>query len=248
MILADYHVHTLFCDGKNTPEDMVLSAIDKGLNQIGILAHSYVEFDKEGTIAPDKVNEFITLVNDLAEKYSSKILVLCGIERDACSSETLGFDYVIGSTHYWTVNGKNLPIDLSEELFVKTVNEEFYGDYLLAAESYFESEKQVVIKTKADIIGHFDIIAKYNKNNKYFDESSPRYVNAWKSAVDELIKYNKPFEINTGSIFRGRRNEPFPSVEIIEYIKKSGGKLVLSSDAHCADGVAFEFDKWKKYL
>ena len=148
MILADYHVHTLFCDGKNTPEEMVLSAIDKGLNQIGLLAHSYVPFDKDGTISPNKVDEFIKTVNNLAEKYSSKILVLCGIEQDACSSDSLGFDYIIGSTHYWTVNGKNLPIDLSEELFVKTVEEEFDGDYLLAAESYFESEKQVVLKTK----------------------------------------------------------------------------------------------------
>ena len=27
----DLHMHTTFCDGKNTPEEMVLSAIDKGL-------------------------------------------------------------------------------------------------------------------------------------------------------------------------------------------------------------------------
>lgn len=248
MILADYHVHTNFCDGKNTPEQMVLSAIDKGLQQVGLLAHSYVPFDKEGTLLPERVDEFIKTVNSLSEKYRSKILVLCGIELDACSDYVSGFDYVIGSTHYWSVNGKNLPIDLSEELFVETVTKEFDGDFLLAVESYFESEKQVIAKTNADIIGHFDIIAKYNKNNKYFDEDHPRYVKAYKSAIDELIKYNKPFEVNTGSIFRGRRNEPFPSLKIIDYIKKSGGKLVLSSDAHTADGVAFQFDKWKDFL
>ena len=248
MILADYHVHTVFCDGKNTPEQMVLSAIDKGLQQVGLLAHSFVPFDTEGTLSLNRVEEFKNTVNALSEKYRDKILVLCGIELDACSDYIPGFDYVIGSTHYWTVNGKNFPIDLSEELFVKTVKEEFDGDFLSAAESYFESEKQVVAKTKADIIGHFDIIAKYNKNNKYFDEQHPRYVTAYKSAVKELVKYNKPFEINTGSIFRGRRNEPFPSREIIDFIKQSGGKLLLSSDAHTADGVAFEFDKWKDFL
>ena len=33
MILTDLHVHTNYCDGKNTPEEMVLAAIEKALGQ-----------------------------------------------------------------------------------------------------------------------------------------------------------------------------------------------------------------------
>ena len=31
----DFHMHTTFCDGKNSPEDMVLGAIEKGLKRVG---------------------------------------------------------------------------------------------------------------------------------------------------------------------------------------------------------------------
>ena len=33
MIYSDLHMHTVFCDGKNTPEEMVLSAIDKEMDK-----------------------------------------------------------------------------------------------------------------------------------------------------------------------------------------------------------------------
>ena len=32
--MSDLHVHTNYCDGKSTPEEMVLSAIDKGLKNV----------------------------------------------------------------------------------------------------------------------------------------------------------------------------------------------------------------------
>jgi len=35
----DYHMHTTLSDGQNTHEEMVLSAIDKGLEEIGFSDH-----------------------------------------------------------------------------------------------------------------------------------------------------------------------------------------------------------------
>ena len=37
---ADFHMHTAFCDGKNTPEEMVLRGIEMGLSVIGFSVHS----------------------------------------------------------------------------------------------------------------------------------------------------------------------------------------------------------------
>lgn len=34
-MLVNYHTHTKFCDGENTPEELVLYAIDKGFDAIG---------------------------------------------------------------------------------------------------------------------------------------------------------------------------------------------------------------------
>ena len=39
MIPSNYHTHTCFCDGKNTPEEMVLEAIRLGCPEIGFSGH-----------------------------------------------------------------------------------------------------------------------------------------------------------------------------------------------------------------
>ena len=41
----DFHIHSTFCDGKDSPEDIIKVAIDKGLEAIGFSSHSYNPFD-----------------------------------------------------------------------------------------------------------------------------------------------------------------------------------------------------------
>ncbi|MBO7361393.1 MAG: hypothetical protein J6V48_09730, partial [Clostridia bacterium] len=40
-IRADFHLHSLFSDGKNSPEEVVLAAIGKGMTAIGFSDHSW---------------------------------------------------------------------------------------------------------------------------------------------------------------------------------------------------------------
>ena len=249
MILTDLHVHSTFCDGKNSPEELVLAAIKRGINKLGILAHSYMVGEEDCSLTPSKEQEFIDEIYALKQKYGDKIEVLCGLEQDIYSKPaSKSFDYLIGSVHYFSKDGKKMPIDYSEERFHKGVKELFGGDYLAAAEAYFADVARVIEVTNADIIAHFDLITKYNGENKYFDTANPRYICAYKKAVDKLVKSGKPFEINTGVIYRGYQSHPYPSLDIIEYIKSVGGKFVLSSDAHCKEALCFEFDKWQKLL
>ena len=238
-------MHTSFCDGKDTCEDMVLSAIEKGLSEIGILVHSYVEFDKEFSVSREQERSFISEVRSLAEKYKDKIRVLCGIEMDYyVSAYEKDYDYVIGSVHYFKIGEEYYSLDISEPDFIQMTKEKFDGDYYAVCEKYYELVSDVVNKTGADIIAHFDLITKFNEGNKLFDTAHPRYVNAYKKAIDALIPCGKPFEINTGAISRGYRSEPYPSKQIIEYIKNKGGKLILSSDSHSARNIAYLFDEY----
>ena len=80
-----------------------------------------------------------------------------------------------------------------------------------------------------------------------FDEDSPRYINAWKKAVDKLLAADIPFEINTGAICRGYRSVPYPSAAQVKYIASKGGRFILTSDCHFADNLCFEFPKWEKW-
>lgn len=251
MIKSDLHTHTIYCDGKNTPEEMVLSAIEKGLDEIGIATHSYFtnEIDSSWCIKKEKVKEFQTEVNALKIKYRDKIRVLCGLEKDIFSDQsTDGFDYIIGSVHYFLADGKYYSIDLTPEYFDEVVKTVFNGDYYLATENYFELVAEVLEKTNADIIGHFDLVNKFNANGVRFDESAPRYKKAYEKALYRLLKYKKPFELNTGAISRGYQNKPYPNADMIKIIKDNGGKIILSSDSHSKDNIAFEFEKWEKLL
>ena len=81
-----------------------------------------------------------------------------------------------------------------------------------------------------------------------FDESHPRYVAAWQKAADALLKTGKSFEINTGAISRGYRVTPYPSPDILAYLKARGAKLFLSSDSHAANTLCYQFDKWQHRL
>jgi histidinol-phosphatase (PHP family) len=104
-----------------------------------------------------------------------------------------------------------------------------------------EGSAYIVNKTDADIIGHFDLITKFNEKSPRFDESEPRYRKAAIDAVDSLLTYCRPFEVNTGAISRGYRTTPYPSRGLLEYINARGGCVILSSDSHRADTLNFVF-------
>ena len=65
----DLHMHTNFCDGKDTPEQMDLSAVGKGLKVVGITCHSYTHFEEGCSITPQNELEFIEEIKRLKQKY-----------------------------------------------------------------------------------------------------------------------------------------------------------------------------------
>ena len=148
--------------------------------------------------------------------------------------------------HYVYKKGEYISVDHKESITVDAVTRLYDGDYNAYAEDYYALVGDVLNKTGADIIGHFDLITKFNEGYKLFDETHPRYVKAYKDAVDKLIPYGKPFEINTGAISRGYRTEPYPALPILEYIKEKGGKVILSSDSHSAENICYQFDQWEE--
>ena len=235
-------MHTCYCDGKNTPEEMVQSAIEKGLSTVGISGHSYTFFDESYCMQKADIPRYLAECRYLRAKYFDQIHVLCGVEQDYYSEyPTDDFDYVIGSVHYIKVEGEYIPVDESIEILRAAVQKHFDGDVYALCEAYFATVADVVNKTECDIIGHFDLISKFIEKEPLFDTQHPRYAAAWQKAVDELLKRNVPFEINTGAISRGYRTQPYPSEEMREYIRKKGGRFVLSSDAHSTDAIACGF-------
>ena len=244
--MRDLHTHSTYSDGKASPEEVILAAIDKGLSEIGLSDHSYTFFDESYCMKKERVEAYKAELAALKAKYAGKISVLCGVEQDAYSTEsTAGFDYVIGSVHYIKVEGEYIPVDESIEILRAAVQKYFDGDVYALCEAYFATVADVVNKTDCDIIGHFDLISKFIEKEPLFDTQHPRYAAAWQKAVDELLKHNVPFEINTGAISRGYRTQPYPGEEMREYIREKGGRFVLSSDAHSKENIGYCFDEFE---
>jgi len=236
----DLHTHTTFSDGKNTPEEMVLSAIEKGLEAIGFSDHSYTEFDTSFCVQKKDIDAYLAEIGRLKKKYRSKIAVLCGIEQDLFGTFfPSAYDYRIGSVHYVKKGDVYADVDHTKEIFLESVNSCFGGDCYAYAEAYFAEVAQLARVAGADIIGHFDLVSKFNEGGVLFDEENPRYVRAWQNAVDEILKHIRVFEMNFGAVARGYRTTPYPSKPIQDYILSHGGVLIKSSDSHNVDNIGF---------
>ena len=68
-----------------------------------------------------------------------------------------------------------------------------------------------------------------------------RYRKAALEAMDALIETGKPFEINTGGMYRGFRTEAYPSIQLLKDLKERGGSILLSSDSHDGQSIGFQF-------
>lgn len=248
-MLYNYHTHTCFCDGENTAEEMIQKAIELGFSELGFSGHSYIDFDKESCMSLENTELYKQEITDLKEKYKDKINILLGIEYDYLSNVSCdGYDYIIGSVHYLLKNGEYIFVDYSRERQIDSVNQYYGGDYYAFIEDYYAAVTDVYNKTKCDIIGHFDLVTKYNADGSLFDVNNPRYIKAWKRAADAIVKTPAIVEINTGGIARGYLKEPYPSKEIIDYFKAKGKKMIFSSDCHNKEFLLCGYEEVKKYL
>ena len=246
MIYGDYHLHTTFCDGKSSAEEMVLSAINKGLTRMGFSIHSE-GFDSFPPMHrnPEIMTAYRAEIARLKEAYRDRIEILCGVESDFYFPVNKSdFDYTVGSVHYLNTPDGLTPVDWKPHLLLDAAEKYYGGDFMQIAKEYFATVSRLG-EIHPDIIGHFDLISKYNEGDKLFDSNDPRYLEAAFDAVDALLPLGVPFEINTGAISRGYRTHPYPAEPILQYILAHGGKVMLNSDSHAAQNVAFAFENWK---
>ncbi|MBE7023287.1 MAG: PHP domain-containing protein [Ruminococcaceae bacterium] len=82
MILEDFHVHSTYCDGNNSLEEMVRAAVDLKMSRIGFSGHAYTSFDDTYCMSLEDTVRYAEDIAELKEKYKGKIEILCGLEMD----------------------------------------------------------------------------------------------------------------------------------------------------------------------
>ena len=237
-MLANYHTHTTFCDGKHTPEEVVESAIDKGFVALGFSSHG--DSPRYGLKDP---TEYIAEISRLKEKYKAKIQIYLGIEEDSTVYMERGkFDYLIGSKHYICKGGKSYPIDSNFGCFSECLTL-FDGDVLAFAKEYYSEYCRYIKERKPDIVAHFDLITKFEEKYDSVFFRDEKYLSLADKYMAEAAENDAIFEVNTGAISRGIRTTPYPQERLLYTLKKCGGKVMINSDSHAADTIDCSFDE-----
>ncbi len=244
-MFSNYHTHTCFCDGADSPEELVLEAIRLDCPEIGFSGHSFLP-GQNWCMTEIRTQEYCDEIHRLQEKYKNRIKVRLGIEQDIRSKiDSSKFEYIIGAVHYVPKSGKLYSVDESRDSFIRAVNEGWDGDFYAFAEDYYSQVSMVWEVTRCNVLAHFDLMTKYNEGQCLFHTDNQRYISAVDRALDQLIQSPCLLEINTGAIARGYRTEAYPEKRIIERWLAAGKELLLSSDCHQKSKLLCCFEKYQ---
>jgi len=226
--LVDYHMHTVFSDGKDVHEEMIQQAIQKGLDEIGFSDHVCLK-PVNWAIRLEDIPVMTRRISDLKLRYGDQIQIRYGIEMDYFPGfekqideiiESIPVDYVIGSVHF--IGDWNF--DTDQSLYGKWSNDRLY-------EKYFSLIQQAAQSGLFDTIGHLDIIKKF----RIYPESNQNKL------IEDTLKIikanNLVVELNTGGLDRPCQ-EFTPSADILSLCYKHAIPVTISSDAHRASQIA----------
>ena len=235
---ADVHMHCGFSnDSETRPEDMVESAIAKGLSVICFTDH----YDKDnldwGDEAIFDVESYFQKMIELQEEYRDQIYIRIGAEigmqpylaeyyQDFMAQHP--FDFVIGSVH------SVLEHDVALDFFQKHSDPEGY-------KIYFEEMLQDVQKIKSyDVLGHLDYIVRYsNQGSKGFDLND--YMDIIEEILKQVIVHGKGIEMNMSGLKYGL-GAPHPQPEIIKRYRELGGEIItVGADGHIPEHIAYDY-------
>lgn len=266
---ANFHMHSLYCDGKNTISEMAQAAYEKSFTLIGFSGHM-----DPGVHMKDLAG-YVRDVAEVQSRYAGVMQVFLGLELDnACNKKNLpAVEYTIGSTHFIPVPGSpvwNRPADLEScqetnpefdligvdntvEILRDGCRKYYQGDFYRMAADYFRFESMVTERLQPTFIGHFDLITRFNdlpeeEGGHYLDEEDPRYLKPAYEALEKLAAYGIPFEVNLGAMNRGRKKHPYPAPALMKKLYTLHAELVLSSDAHDCDHIDGGFSEGAAYI
>ena len=245
-MLSNLHTHTTFCDGRSTAEEMVKAAIEKGFTSLGFSGHAYTPYELTSCMKDEQ--GYINEINRLKELYKGRIEIYLGTEEDALYPvDRSKYEYIIGSLHVLKLDGAYLPLDIGKEYMQKCF-EAFGKSVERMAYSYYSSFADYLMKRRPDIVGHFDLITKYDEVCEPIFLGNKKHDDIAKVFLHSLASKGFLFEVNTGAIARGYRTLPYPSLDLLHVLKQEGADITLSSDCHDKDFLDCKFEDVKAML
>jgi histidinol-phosphatase (PHP family) len=151
-------------------------------------------------------------------------------DRIANVLERCEWDYVVGSIHFL------------RDLSLDTEDYSIWG----SGESpekvwrrYFDTLAESARSGLYDIIGHPDLVKVWGRAAPVPDGDLRRY---YEPAVEAFAESGVAIELSTAG-WRKPVGEQYPSVAFLEMLVDAGCAIALSSDAHTADQLGFEYER-----
>jgi histidinol-phosphatase (PHP family) len=231
---TDYHMHSLFSDGRSAPEDYIAPALAAGLSEIGFSEHLTLFREPEDwNMKPVNISPYINYIEDL-RNHTDNLKIKIGLEVDFFAGKeaeisaylhTLQLDFIIGSVHYLGERTVDVGPDFYEG---KSIDRLF--------EAYFDSVIAAVASGLFDIIGHCDLIRIYG----YKPGSDPEPL--YRKLARTMKAHNVAFELNTNG-----RNRPladfYPDRHYLHIFREENVPVCVNSDAHMPSRIAQYFDE-----
>lgn len=246
-IVSNLHTHTFYSDGSGSPEEYVLAAIRNGFLSIGFSDHAYNSYDYNSRTELEDMPRYLAEMRGLKQRYASEIEIYTGIESDYLELAGGDFDYMIGSTHFVRDSGgKYYSIDESPQHFDKALRA--LGGIQPLARTYYAQVAGIACNQKPDIIGHFDLILKFNGIHGLIDVESGWYASLVEEAVDAIAASGCIVEVNTGGMSRGCTTHTYPTERVLRAMLARHIPVTVSSDAHSVKNLCFRFDETAELL
>lgn len=247
---SNLHTHTTFCDGKSTPEENVISAIQKGIEVLGFTAHSMYPFWTETYMRPTDFSSYCGEIRRLRQKYAGQITIRLAFEADFIPGvsvpqmaryEEFSPDYLIGSVHFVFQREALVAVDHTGTI-LRDGAEKFYGgDMRALIRDYFSLQKEMIERGDFALLGHPDLVRKFNEREPFFDETEEWYKTELKEMADAVAKKGIAAEINSGAISRGYLSTPYPSEYFLGLLFDRGVPVAVTADAHSAEQLDSSF-------
>lgn len=230
----DYHMHTHFsADSEAKPEEHILTAIQKGLDEICFTDHK--DFHYPDCPFDLDADAYFLELQQLQKKYADKIQIKIGLEMGLDIDfiddiytfvNSHDYDYVIGSIH---VIGQTEFFEPA--LFFKgKTKEEAHREFFL------NTLKCVKTFDCFNCLGHLDYICRYGPyEDKHVDHV------LYQDIIDEILKTliqkGKGIEVNTSG-YRDLKTCGFPNFDIVQRYYDLGGRIItVGTDSHTSDRV-----------
>ncbi len=264
-MFSDYHTHTLYSNhGYGHPREMAALAVERGLLALGFSEHFPLPegfSDPTGGQAAmhwDQIERYIQEVREAQAEFGHRLKIMLGYEVDYLPAQDNEMranlakypsDYHVGSIHFvdrFRTDHENWLIDSDSETFAEGIGEN--GGAEAVYTRYYALIREFAQIHDHQIVGHLDMIKKFNVGQRFFDNTTEVYLSQVEATLDVLKATNKIVEINTAGLFKDI-GEIYPADNILQMLLARRIPICLSSDAHRPEHVAREFSStWQKLI